>query len=62
MSQHYTPLRQALRAKYGARCYRITRTGDVHIYGKMPRSNVVGWWLMGDVAFAEWSLGIDHDA
>ena len=25
--------------------YRITRDGEVHFYGKMPNSNVTGWWL-----------------
>jgi hypothetical protein len=50
-------LRAALREKYGPRCYRITRTGDVHVYGQMPNTDVVGWWLMGDVEFAKWNMG-----
>lgn len=25
--------------------YRITATGEVHFYGRMPNSNVTGWWL-----------------
>lgn len=40
-------LRELLRRDYGARCYRITRNDEVHVYGKMPRSIVVGWWLLG---------------
>ena len=52
-------LRTALREKYGPRCYRITRTGEVHIYGQMPRTNIVGWWLMGDILTAELWMGID---
>jgi hypothetical protein len=52
-------LRDALRVKYGPRCYRITRTGEVHIYGPMPNSRVTGWWLMGDIDHAYTRLGID---
>jgi hypothetical protein len=51
-------LRQALRAQYGARCYRITRTGDVHVYGQMPNSNVMGWHLLGDIEFAKWRMSV----
>lgn len=25
--------------------YRITRSGEVHLYGPMPNSTVTGWWL-----------------
>lgn len=53
-------LRSALRAKYGANCYRITRNDEVHIYGQMPNSTKVGWWLMGDILTAELWLGL-HD-
>ena len=52
-------LRAALRAKYGPRCYRITRTGDVHVYGLMPNSPVIGWWLMGDIDHAKCWMNID---
>ena len=53
-----TKLRNALRAEYGPRCYRITRTGEVHVYGKMPNSAIVGWWLMGDILSAELWMGV----
>jgi hypothetical protein len=52
-------LRIALRAKYGARHYRITRTGDVHIYGFAPHSRVECWWLMGDVQTACLWMGVE---
>jgi hypothetical protein len=54
-----TKLRAALRAKYGARCYRITRTGEVHIYGAAPNSCVVCWWLMGDIDTALMWMGVE---
>jgi len=54
-----TKLRAALRSKYGARCYRITRTGEVHIYGPAPHSRVVCWWLMGDLQTACWWMEIE---
>lgn len=25
--------------------YRITKAGDVHLYGKMPNSNKIAWFL-----------------
>ena len=53
-------LRSALRAKYGAGRYRITRNDEVHVYGLMPNSQTVGWWLMGDILGAELWLGL-HD-
>lgn len=53
-------LRAALIAKYGLRCYRITQNDEVHIYGIMPNSTTVGWWLMGDILSAELRLGF-HD-
>jgi hypothetical protein len=53
-----TKLRNALRAKYGKRNYRITRHGDVHVYGRMPNSDQVGWYLMGDILSAEMWMGV----
>ena len=56
-------LRAALRAKFGARKYKIIGTAyceQVHVYGLMPNSNTVGWWLMGDLFSAELWLGF-HD-
>lgn len=53
-------LRAALRAKYGAGRYRITRDDEVHVYGLMPNARYVGWWLMGDILSAELWLGL-HD-
>ena len=51
-------LRAALRAKFGPRCYRITRNDEVHVYGLMPNSQTVGWWLMGDILGTELRLGL----
>jgi len=50
----------ALRAKYGAGQYRITKNDEVHVYGLMPNARTVGWWLMGDILTAELWLGL-HD-
>ena len=46
-NQRTRKLRELLRRDYGARCYRITRNDEIHVYGKMPRSIVTGWWLLG---------------
>lgn len=40
-------IRAALREQFGARKYRITADGEIHIYGTMPNANTVGWWLCG---------------
>jgi hypothetical protein len=53
-------LRAALRAKYGTSNYRITQNDEVHVYGLMPNSQTVGWWLMGDILAAGLWLGL-HD-
>ena len=42
-------IRQALRAEFGPRRYRIKKNGRIHVYGTMPNSNIVGWWLYGEV-------------
>jgi len=52
-----TRLRRALRGTFGERKYRIS-DGQVHIYGRMPNSNMIGWWLFGDVSHAAKVLGL----
>ena len=46
-------IRAALRNAYGDRMYRITRDGEIHVYGTIPNSNTEGWWLFGYVSSAE---------
>ena len=57
--QRIAALRKALADRYGARRYRITVDGDVHVYGQMPNSIVTGWWYMGDLEQAEQWMDID---
>ncbi len=40
-------LRFALRTKFGSRKYRITKRGDVNVYGVIPNTNTVGWYFYG---------------
>ena len=42
-----TAIRAALRNAFGAGKYRITRDGEIHVYGQMPNSIVTGWYLYG---------------
>lgn len=42
-------VRKILRDVYGARQYRITSTGEIHVYGRMPNTDVVGWRYAGAV-------------
>ena len=52
VAQHHTTqrlaqLRALLRRDHGARQYRITRDDEVHVYGVMPNTNIVGWRFLG---------------
>lgn len=62
MRARVAALRKALRIRYGRWNYRITGhigvTEEVHIYGRMPNSQTIGWWVMGDVVTAEAWLGL----
>lgn len=40
-------LRAFLRAEFGPRRYRITRAGEVHVFGVMPNTICRGWYLYG---------------
>jgi len=51
-------LRSLLIRDYGARNYRLTRDGDVHVYGTMPNTNQEGWYLLSsrDHAMREYNI------
>jgi hypothetical protein len=43
-------IRQALRREFGDRQYRITRDGEIHVYGPMTNAeHIIGWRLYGHV-------------
>jgi len=46
-NQRTAKLRELLRRDYGAGKYRLTKDGDVHVYGTMPNTNQTGWYLLG---------------
>ena len=48
-----TAIRTALRNAFGARQYRITANGEIHVCGTMPSTNQNGWYLFGCVGNAE---------
>jgi hypothetical protein len=48
-SKIITAIRHAMREQFGARRYRITRDGTIHVHGRMPNSIVVGWYEYGGV-------------
>lgn len=48
-----TSIRAALISTFGARQYRITRDGEIHVYGTMPNTNTVGWYLYGTISSTE---------
>ena len=55
-----THLRRILRQAFGDRHYRITRDGEVHVYGQMPNTNATGWYLYGRIDHAETRLSIEQ--
>jgi hypothetical protein len=50
--------RTLLRREHGAGKFRVTKSGAVHAYGKMPNTNTIGWWLLGDIASVQQSYGL----
>lgn len=48
-----TTIRNILRNAFGARKYRITRDGEIHVHGTMPNTSQTGWYLFGRVGNAE---------
>ena len=49
-------LRKLLREEFGVRKYRLVGQGqmtEVHVYGVMPNTNTVGWWLLGGIKDVE---------
>ena len=44
MDTYESPGRAALRNAFGAGKYRITRDGEIHVYGRMPNSTKTGWY------------------
>lgn len=48
-----TQIRAILRNAFGPRGYRITREGEIHIYGQMPNTDQVGWYFFGHLDSAE---------
>jgi len=55
-------IRQALRAEFGARKYRITRDGEIQVYGPMTNAtHIIGWRLYGHVSDQQTlcNLGLD---
>lgn len=57
MSTHQ--IRAALVAAFGPRKYRITRAGEIHVYGRMPNTNEDGWYLFGWINDPETEARID---
>lgn len=58
--QRIDNIRVALREKYGARKYRVTSFGLIHVYSQMPNGPETRWRLMGDLEQAEDRMGIER--
>lgn len=40
-------IRQAVKTIFGAKNARVTKNGELHVFGKMPNTNEQGWYLLG---------------
>lgn len=40
-------IRSKLRDKYGNRNYRIRKDGSIAVCGKMPNTDIFGWFFLG---------------
>ena len=40
-------LRNYMREKFGKRNYRMRKDGGIDAYGKIPNTNVTGWYFLG---------------
>lgn len=40
-------IRSILRNAFGARKYRITASGEIHVFGVMPNTSQSGWYFLG---------------
>ena len=49
MTASLKQIREALKAKFGLRKYRIMANGEIHAYGTMPNTSAEGWYLFGAV-------------
>ena len=52
-------IRKVLRTHFGARHYRITSAGEIHVYGCMPNTNEDGWYFFGYIGNPETEARID---
>ena len=46
-------IRSAVKQIFGATNARVTRNGEIHVRGRMPNTNVYGWYLFGFVGQRE---------
>jgi len=56
MPKKHALLRAALVDQFGKRNYKITRNGDVYVYGPMPHSQITGWCLGANHGAPRWRL------
>jgi len=40
-------IRRAAKEIFGEDNAKVTNNGEVHVYGIMPNTNIVGWYLLG---------------
>jgi hypothetical protein len=46
-------IRKALYNAFGSRKYRITASGEIHVFGIMPNTDKANWYLFGWIGNTE---------
>lgn len=46
-------VRAAVKGIFGAKNAKVTRNGEVHVKGRMPNTNQIGWYLLGFTGYRE---------
>lgn len=46
-------IRTAIKSIFGAKNAKVTKNGEVHVYGVMPNTNQSSWYLLGFTGCAE---------
>lgn len=63
MMLNASEVRVILREVYGEGCYRVSRDGEVSVYGPVPAMDgEVGWWLYGYVGQDEMDQRLNIEA
>jgi len=53
-------IRSAVKTIFGAPNARVTKNGEIHVKGRMPNTNRIGWYLLGFTGSSDIDAKIWH--